>query len=53
MENRKYESLVNFREVAFRRSIRWIEQRLDVDFMPTLEPLDADALEGPVREPFR
>lgn len=51
MRNRTYR-----RDDSFRRhltTMRWVEERLDVDFMPELDPADADRLEANVGTPFR
>jgi endonuclease G len=52
MENRAYGAGESFRDAANLRSIRWLEERLDVDFMPELEPGEADALELETGQPF-
>lgn len=51
MRNRDHAANDSFRDHL--TSIRWIEQRLDIDFLPTLEPAEADALELPTGVPFR
>lgn len=51
MENERYPAKTSFR--SFLKPIRWIEQRLNVDFMPDLEPIDADAIEFGVGRPYR
>jgi endonuclease G, mitochondrial len=53
MENRAYQSHESFRDASHLRSIRWLEERLAVDFMPELEPVDADDLEIRIGSPFR
>jgi endonuclease G, mitochondrial len=53
MANRAYGSHESFRDEQQLRAIRWLEERLGVDFMPELEPIDADALEVRIGRPFR
>lgn len=53
MENRPYDAGESFRDAANLRSVRWLEARLAVDFMPDLEPADADDLEVEIGHPLR
>lgn len=52
MENRPYASRDAYRDAAHHRPIRWLEERLGVNFMPLLEPGVADALETGLVRPF-
>lgn len=51
MKNQPYAGDDSFRN--HRKSIDWLEERMDVDFMPELEPADADALETVIGTPFQ
>ena len=51
MRNQSYRRDDSFRNHL--QSTRWVEQRLGVDFMPQLEPVDADRLEASVGTPYR
>lgn len=53
MENREYLQGESWSDSDHRKAIRWIEERLGVDFMPNLEPVEADRVELSVSEMTR
>lgn len=52
MKNREYADDESYSDEENLKSIRWIEDQLDVDFMPNLDPGEADDLETVIGEPF-
>lgn len=53
MENRDYGSAESYRDQHNIKPIRWLEERLGVDFMPNLSPAEADRVETSKGRPFR